>query len=380
MSSIPILRLFGFEIRIHVSWAIILAVLAVSVATQVERMDPSTSPLVRWLIGAVVAASLLVSALLHELGHAFVARRIGLPTRPVVIYFFGAAASPSLTTARPRDEVSVAIAGPLVSLGLGGGLLLVSVAASLAGPSPIQVAGEIAFVVGTLNLLLGTFNLLPAFPLDGGRVVRGIAWSRSGDPEAGLRTAARIGRTLGIGMAAFGVVFILAADSVDGLMIALTGWFLVSTAGVVRRQAHMDAIIGDLRAGQVMDRVVQQVPPGLTLDTFAARVLDGSASPSLPVVRGPDLLGMIGVAQLRRIRPDRWPTTRAQDLMVVPPAMPVVDSQTPIRAVLDQLQRSGLDGLPVVDSGALAGIVTRRGVAEALRVRAMGPGGTVATP
>ena len=147
MSTIPILRLFGFEIRIHVSWAIILAVLAVSVATQVERMDPSTSPLVRWLIGAVVAASLLVSALLHELGHAFVARRIGLPTRPVVIYFFGAAASPSLTTARPRDEVSVAIAGPLVSLGLGGGLLLVSVAASLAGPPPIQVAGEIAFVV-----------------------------------------------------------------------------------------------------------------------------------------------------------------------------------------------------------------------------------------
>ena len=380
MSTIPILRLFGFEIRVHVSWAIILAAVAVTVATQVERMDASASPFVRWLIGAIVAGSLLSSALLHELGHAFVARRLGLPARPVVIYFFGAAASPSLTTVRPRDEVSVAIAGPLVSLGLGGGLLVLSFAASRAGQPPIQSAGEIAFVVGTLNLLLGIFNLLPAFPLDGGRVVRGIAWSRSGDPEEGLRTAARIGRFLGIAMAAFGFAFILAADSVDGLMIALSGWFLVSTASVVKRQAHMDAVIGDMRAGEAMDRVVQQVPPGLTLDTFAARVLDGSASPSLPVVRGPDLLGMIGVAQLRRIRPDRWATTRAQDLMVVPPAMPVVDSQTPIRAVLDQLQRSGLDGLPVDDGGALAGVVTRRGVAEALRLRALGPGVPAGSP
>lgn len=376
MSTIPLLRLFGFEIRVHVSWAIILAVLAVTVATQVERMDPSTSPIVRWLIGAIVAGSLLISALLHELGHAFVTRRIGLPPRPVVVYFFGAAASPTLTTDRPRDEVSVAIAGPLVSLALGGGLLLLSVAASLAGP-PVRVAGQIAFVVGALNLLLGIFNLLPAFPLDGGRIVRGIVWSRSGDPEDGLRAAARIGRLLGIGMAAFGIALILAADSVDGLMVALSGWFLISTASVVKRQAHIDAIIGDLRAGEVMDPIVQQVPPGLTLDTFAARVLDGSASPSLPVVRGPDLLGMIGVAQLRRIRPDRWPTTRAQDLMVAPPAMPIVDSQTPIRAVLDQLQRSGLDGLPVVDGGALAGIVTRRGVAEALRIRAIGRGVTL---
>ncbi len=376
MSTIPLLRLFGFEIRVHISWAIIVAVLAVTVATQMERMDPSTSPFVRWLVGAIVAGSLLISALLHELGHAFVARRIGLPASPVVVYFFGAATSPTLTTHRPRDEVSVAIAGPLVSLALGGGLLLLSVAASLAGPTTIRSAGEIAALVGTLNLLLGLFNLLPAFPLDGGRIVRGIAWSRSGNPEDGLRAAARIGRLLGIGMAAFGIAVIVAADALDGLMVALSGWFLVSTANVVKRQAHMDAIIGDLRAGEVMDRLVQQVPPGLTLDTFAARVLDGSVSPSLPVVRGPDLLGMIGVAQLRRIRPDRWPTTRAQDLMVVPPAMPVVDSQTPIRAVLDQLQRSGLDGLPVVDGGALLGIVTRRGVAEALRIRAMGHGVT----
>jgi Zn-dependent protease len=316
-----------------------------------------------------VAVALLVSAILHELGHALVARRAGAAPGPVVVYFFGAAADPTLITNRPRAEVAVALAGPVVSLALGAILALAAVVALTSKSAPIQVAGEVALVVGALNLLLGLFNLLPAFPLDGGRVVRGIAWARTGSSEEGLRVAARVGRWLGLLLAVIGIAFIFIADSVDGLMVALCGWFLISTAAGVKRQALLDAIIGDLRAGEVMDTMVQGVPPGLTIDTFAARVLDGSASSSLPVVRGPDLLGMIGAAQLRRVRRDRWATTRAEDLMVAKPKLPLVDSQTPIRAVLESLHRSGLDGLPVIDAGTIAGIVTRRGDAEALRLR-----------
>ncbi|MDO8485016.1 MAG: site-2 protease family protein [Candidatus Limnocylindrales bacterium] len=371
MSSIPLLRLFGFEIRVHVSWAVIMAVIAVTAEGQIGRVEPGMGVAVRWAVAAVVAASLLVSAVLHELGHAYVARRAGVSDGPVVVYFFGAAATTTLTTRRPRDEVVVAVAGSMVSFALGAVLVLAGLAAGRAGPTAVQGAGEVAVVVGTLNLLLGGFNLLPAFPLDGGRVVRGIAWHRSGDPDLGLRAAARVGRRFGLGLAALGFIVIVAADSLDGLMIALCGWFLVSTSGAALRQAQFDAVVGDLRVGDVMDRMVQGVPPGLTIDTFAARVLDGSASPSLPVVRGPHLLGVIGQAQLRRIRPNRWATTRAEDLMVAAPGLPVIDSATPIRAVLEQLQRHGLDGLPVVDAGTLAGVVTRQGVVEALRLRAL---------
>lgn len=371
MSTIPLLRVLGFEIRVHISWAIILAVIAVTTEGQIGRLEPGSGAAIRWLIGGVVAASLLVSAVLHELGHAFAARRAGVPAGPVVVFFFGAAASSTLATRRPRDEIVIGLAGPVVSLILGTALLVIGVAAGATGTIPIQAAGEVAVVVGTLNLLLGGLNLLPAFPLDGGRVVRGIAWHRSDDPDVGLRVAARVGRWFGLGLGAIGFVVIVAADSLDGLMIALSGWFLVGTSGAALRQAQFDAVVGDLRVGDVMDRTVQGVPPGLTIDTFAARVLDGSASPSLPVVRGTDLLGIIGLAQLRRIRPDRWATTRAEDLMVVPPTLPLVESTTTIRSVLEQLQRTGLDGLPVVDAGALAGVVTRRGVAEALRLRAV---------
>ena len=230
MSTVPLLRIFGFEIRIHVSWAIILAIVAVTVAAQVDSMAPFAAPQVRWIVAAVVSGALLVSAIVHELGHAIVGRRVGVPTGPVIVYFFGAAASPAVTVRRARDEILVALAGPLVSLVLGGVLLIIALALRTVPSSGVQVAGDLILVIGALNLALGLFNLLPAFPLDGGRVVRGMAWARTGNVDEGLRVSATVGRWFGLGLAAVGVVSILFADSFDGLMVALCGWFLISTA------------------------------------------------------------------------------------------------------------------------------------------------------
>ena len=164
-----------------------------------------------------------------------------------------------------------------------------------------------AFVVGALDLALGLVNLVPAFPLDGGRVVRGLAWARSGDARAGLRTAARVGRFIGLLLAGLGVVGILLGDvvgieTIDGLMVALCGWFLTSTARTVERQAGLDQLLDGLSVADVMDRDVAGIPPGLTLDTFAGQVLDGSSPMALPVTRGTELLGVIGASQLRRVR------------------------------------------------------------------------------
>ncbi len=179
MNALPVARLFGFEIRVHVSWAIILALIAVSVVTQVGLLAPDASPAVGWLIGAVVAAGFLLSALAHELGHAVAARRAGLPGGPVVVYVFGGAAGPDLETTRPRDEATIALAGPLVSLAIGFAFVAVFLLTLAAGDPQAGVTatiGRIAVVIGLLNLLLGLVNLLPAYPLDGGRVVRAIVW------------------------------------------------------------------------------------------------------------------------------------------------------------------------------------------------------------
>ncbi len=376
MSTIPVGRLAGLEIRIHVSWTIILAIIVVSVSAQIGLADPGSTMAVRWGIGVVVAILFLVSAMAHELGHASVARRRGVPTDSVVVYFLGAAASPDLTTTRPRDEVAIAAAGPIVSVAIGSVLLGISAIAGMVDDQGAAlIVGHVAFVVGALDLALGLLNLIPAFPLDGGRVVRGLAWARSGDARAGLRTAARVGRFVGLFLAGLGVVGILVADGVvvdpiDGLMVALCGWFFTSTARTVERRAGLDELLDGLSVSDVMDRDVAGIPPGLTLDTFAGQVLDGSSSMALPVTRGAELLGVIGASQLRRVRRSRWATTRAEDLMISIPSLLVVSPETSIRAALVGLGRAGIDALPVMDGGTFAGLLTRRAVAAAIQGRA----------
>ena len=381
MNAVPIARLFGFEIRVHVSWAIILAVIGVTAATQVAEFAPEVGGPGSWLVGAVVAAAFLLSALAHELGHAIAARRAGLPGGPVIVYFFGGAASSRLETVRPRDEIVTALAGPLVSLAAGLAFTVLGLVGELSG-GWFQAAGRVAFAIGAMNLLLGGVNLLPAFPLDGGRVVRGLAWSRTGDPARALRIAASAGRYLGILFATLGIVGILVVDSLDGLMLAVCGWFIVSSASAVERSADIDAMLEGISVGDVMDHDVSGVPPGLTLDTFAGQMLDGAAHAAVAVMRGPDLLGIVGEKQVRRIRRDRWADTRAEDLMVSGDALPRVGPEMSLRDALDRLHRSGLDGLPVVESGALTGIVTRRAVAKAVAEAArnrMRPGGAPAS-
>ena len=382
MNAVPVARILGFEVRIHVSWAIILAVIGVTTATQVADMSPELAGPGSWVAAVVVAGAFLVSALAHELGHAVAARRAGLPGGPIIVYFFGGAASSRLETARPRDEVMIAAAGPLVSLVIGAVFAAMAVVIDRAGGGQVQVVGRVALAIGAMNLLLGGINLLPAFPLDGGRIVRGLAWARTGDPARALRIAGSSGRYLGILFATAGIITILLVDSTDGLMLALCGWFIVSSASAIQRNADVDAMLDGISVADVMDHDVSGVPPGLTLDTFAEQMLDEASRATVPVMRGRDLLGLIGRKQIRRVRRDRWAATRAEDLMVSGDALPRVGPEMSLRDVLDRLHRSGLDGLPVVEGGALTGIVTRQAVAEAAAAAArdrLRPGGAPAS-
>ena len=272
---------------------------------------------------------------------------------------------PALEVPTPRDEIRAALAGPLVSLVLGAGLVAIALACSAIGGDVVRAIGEICLVVGVLNLVLGGVNLLPAFPLDGGRVIRAVGWGRTGDAAAGLRLSGRAGRWLGIALAALGVVMILTMDSIDGLMLALCGWFLVSSARAIERSAVVDDLLRGLHVRDVMERDVRGVPAAMTLDTFAEQILEMPGR-SIPVVDGPDLVGVLGEREVRRVRRSRWASTRARDLMTAAAGLPAIDPSMSLRAARDLLFRTGLDGLPVLESGALAGIVTRRGVAQAI--------------
>jgi CBS domain-containing protein len=158
---------------------------------------------------------------------------------------------------------------------------------------------------------------------------------------------------------------------VDGLMLALCGWFLVSSSGAVQRTAGVERLLEGIRVADIMDRGANRIPAGVTLDTFGDQVLTG-AGDAVSVMDGAEVVGLLGSRQVRGIRRDRWATTRAGDVMARADTLPTIVPETTVRAALEHLQRTGLDGLPVTESGAITGVVTRRAVADAIRARASG--------
>jgi Zn-dependent protease/predicted transcriptional regulator len=370
MNGIPIARLFGFEIRLHPSWVVIVAVITVLVVGQMDTSAPSMPVPLRWVTGAVVAAAFLVSVLAHELGHGIAGRSRGVEVGPITLYFFGGSASFQVEADRPRDEIVVALAGPAVSLAIGFALVVVGIAGTGTGVPAVEVAAGIALVLAALNLVLGGVNLVPAYPLDGGRVVRAVVWARTGDERRGARAAAVSGRTVSWMVIGFGVVVAVAGDMVDGLMVALSGWLLATASRGIERRAAVQDLLKDVRVGDVMDRTVSSIPPNLTVDTFGDRLLGTDETSALPVVHDDVIVGVVGASQVRKLRRGSWPTTRAEDLMVAPPALPLMRVGDTLWSALDGLRRTGLDGLPVVEGAGLLGVITRRGILAAIQKQA----------
>jgi Zn-dependent protease/predicted transcriptional regulator len=377
MSGWPIARLFGFEIRIHLSWILIGALVTVLVVTQLDQNAPQVPVPVRWLIGASIAVAFFLSVLAHELGHGIVARRRGLEVGPITVFFFGGSASFQLESDRPKDEAAVAIAGPALSLVIGGVLAAGGFLLQQSDDDTLRAGGLVALLLASLNLILGAANLVPAYPLDGGRLVRAIFWARRGSEKAGARAAATSGRLVGWGLLGIGLAVMIIGDTIDGLMLGVSGWLLGSASRGITRRLAVQELLEDVPVGDVVDRDVATVSPHLTVDTFADQLIEGGDGAAVPVMRNDEVLGVIGTGQVRRLGRKAWATTRAEELMVGPPSMAALSPTDSLWAALDRLRRTGLDGLPVVADDTFIGLVTRQLVATAIQDRARLRGVTI---
>jgi Zn-dependent protease/predicted transcriptional regulator len=380
VNGIPIGRVLGFEIRIHLSWVLILALVAVVTVGQLEEAAPDAQPALRWLVGALIAAAFLISVLAHELGHGLVARHRGLETGPITLFFFGGSTALDHDTERPADEAAVAVAGPLVSVGigliLGGGALALS---RLGGTDELLGGTAAAMLtLAVLNLLLGGINLVPGYPLDGGRILRAVVWARSGDRGQATRSAAAAGRAIGWALVGAGLVIVLTGDTTNGIMLGLSGWFLGNAARAVVRQQGVEDLLRGVTIGEVMERDVPSIPSQLTVDTFAERLFGEATDPGasvVPVVRDDAVVGVIGPTQLRSVGRASWATTRAEDLMVDTANLPALRASDSVWSGLDRLRRTGLDGLPVTDASGILGMLTRRAVVRTIQAQTAARGG-----
>lgn len=370
MNGIPVARVRGIEIRIHLSWIFIVAIITVTVGGRIDAIASGPSTPTAWLIGAAASLAFLGTVILHELAHALVSRRAGIPVDTISVHFIGGPAAVDVRASTPRDEAAIALAGPVVSFVLGLAAIGLALAAGTFGPAALELPADVLLVVGVLDLVLAGISIVPAFPLDGGRVVRAIVWAATGDERRGTKASATVGRFVGWVLLGSGLFVIVLGSTVDGAMLGLVGWFLALSARSVDRWLVLDELIAGVRVGEAMEPEIDRIAPQLTLDTFGAQVLDGTLGPALAVFRNEDLVGIIGIGQLRSVPRREWPATRTAEVMVELSEIPLVTPEESLSDGLERLRTSHLDGLPVLDGSALRGVLTRRSIAVALRARA----------
>ena len=380
MNGVPIARLFGIEIRLHLSWIFIVAIITATVGGQLASLPPTAGETpqpdatLAWAIGVAASLVFMLTVIAHELAHALVERHFGMKVTSISVHFIGSPAVVDVRAETPRAEAAIALAGPLTSLAIGLTLVAVAFLTVLSSSDAVGIVGDVLVIVGTLNLVLAGVSLVPAYPLDGGRVVRAIGWARAGDPRRGARLAAMVGRGIGWLLVAAGLAVILLGDKgqgiPDGIMLGLIGWFLGASSRSVDRWVVMDGLIAGVLVEEAMEAEMDTISPQLTLDTFGQQVLDGTLGPALPVLRAGELVGIVGALQLRTVPRRDWPMTRTSEVMVDLARVPTIGPEESLTDGLERLRTSELDGLPVLVGTDLRGVLTRRSIAVALRARA----------
>jgi CBS domain-containing protein len=296
-----------------------------------------------------------------------------VPVSVITLGFVGGLAPLTIQASRPRDELAIALAGPAVSLLIGFGLVGAGV---LVGSANVGVVGGSFIALGALNLILGVLSLLPGMPLDGGRVVRALAWARTGDRDRAGTATAKVGRLLGFTIAGVGIAAALAGFATEGLLVIALGWLLTTGARTLDRRLALEKLLRGVTVGDAMTHDPAWVGPNLTVDTFADRYEGPEGVAAMPVVDDDRVLGVVSRRRLQRLGRKRFGATRAMEVMAAPPLAPLLDPDDPLWEALDTMNSGGIEALAVIAEGRLAGMLTRDSVAAAIRTRAQTEAGS----
>lgn len=384
MAGLLLGPIFGLRVRVHLSWLFIIALIVLFVAESGAPTEPGAStevPLgapLRWLIGVVVAGLFFASVLVHELAHAFVARRFGLPVEEITLLVFGGPTQGDQEAPHPRAEAMIAGSGPLLSLAIGGGLLVAWAATIGASAEGVLVLGSICWWTGMANVLLGGLNLVPGFPMDGGRLLRAVLWAATKDFVKGTRAASICGRVSGLALVAGGVWLAISSDLIIGAWLAITGLFMRQAATMSYRRVEVGQLVEGVEVADVMDQNVAVIGPNLTLDTLLDQDTRGEGAGMYPVTVDGSLVGTLDVRRAHRVPRSRWSTTRVADVMTSGDAIGALTERSAVIDALLRFENSRAVAFPVVDASdprRLLGIVTRERLLEALRRRAALRGG-----
>jgi len=356
-------RLAGIDIVIHWSWFFIFILLAWSLAEGLFRTDyPNWTTAQIWLAGTVTSLLLFGSVLLHEFAHAVMARRQGIPVSSITLFIFGGVSSLTEEPKRPGQEFIIAVVGPLMSFVLAGAFALVGLALRGTG------VGSAALYLAFINALLGVFNLLPGFPLDGGRLLRAASWARSGNLLKATRIASAVGTVVAFLLMAGGAVATLLGGFLTGIWFFVIGWFLLSQTRASYRQVVARDVLEGVPVTAALRRDVHDVPPDLILSTLSDYAFAYNQR-CYPVMSGGQLLGLVSLRDLEKYPRSEWRDRTVSEAMTPWERLQVVQISDDLAKAAKLMASADVHQLPVMEDGRFAGLILRSDIVHLVQIR-----------
>lgn len=371
MFGLPSVRLgkpFGIPLEIDASWLLVFFLVAASLTmSYLPAALPEGSSVLYVALGVLTALAFFGSLVLHELAHSLVARAGGLKVSRVTLFALGGVSQMEDEPRSPGHEFLLAAAGPATSVLLG--LLLIGVTVALIALDVADVVWVPLEYLGVINLSLAAFNLLPGFPLDGGRVLRALLWALTGDMLRATRWASRSGQAIGIALIATAVIGVL-LGTFDFVWLAVMGWFLSNMSASAYQQQLLRSTLAAVPLRQVMSSPAQLAPADATLEEMAHSYFLGGRHTRYPVVEDGHVIGLIDLARVNEVPRSEWPGTLVRDVAAADLASIVGSPGDSVDSVLSRLEPGGPGAILVVEEHRLAGIVTRADVIRFIREQA----------